>query len=212
MRSAYRLVFLALLLGTGETGQAITVDLTSGTTGIMYLNQSFNETRGVTAFVLGSTDLNLLSMRLDGFTIALDPGGTVRARVYADDTGALIAAADSAVSVGSGQSVTIPISATLTAGSTYRFAFFVSNEFIGGGGDMLDPDPQNALDFLYVDSTGLFRIGNAWDGFSDEFPTTPNRFVPLMFLEVASVPIPAAVWLLGSALVVLGVMRRREVA
>ena len=125
MKIMYVLLSLAWVLGSTQTSQAITVDVISGTTGDVSLNQSFNETRGVTGRVLGTADLNLISMRLDEFNIGLSPGGTVGARVYANDTGALIATADGAVLVGFNQSVTIPIFATLAAGSTYRFAFFV---------------------------------------------------------------------------------------
>ncbi len=69
MSIIYRLASLAILLGIAETSLAITVDMTSGTAGTTHLGQSFNETRGVTATLLGSTDFNLLSMRLDRFNI-----------------------------------------------------------------------------------------------------------------------------------------------
>ncbi len=209
MSIIYRLASLAILLGIAETSLAITVDMTSGTAGTTHLGQSFNETRGVTATLLGSTDFNLLSMRLDQFDIALAPGGTVGARVYSD-TGALIASADSAVAQGADQSITIPILATLTAGSTYRFAFFINNGGVGGSGDMFDPDPQNAFGFSYVDSNGLFRFSDARSNASDSFPTTPNIFVPFMFLETRAVPEPALFWIVLVGLIVLPIVFSQE--
>src|SRR4051794_37177270 len=210
MNRIYRFASLAILFGTAHASLAVTVDVTSGATGTAHPGQSFNETRGVTATLLGSTDLNLLAMRLDEFTIGLAPGGTVGARVYAT-TGTLIAAADRSVPQGSDQSISIPISATLTAGSTYRFAFFISNGDVGGSGNMFDPDPQGAFGFSYVDSSGLFRFTDARSNAGDIFPTTPNIFVPRMFLEVRAVPEPALLWLmLGGLVVVVGISRQRS--
>ena len=209
MSIIYRLASLAILLGIAETSLAITVDVTSGTAGTTHLGQSFNETRGVTATLLGSTDFNLLSMRLDRFNILQAPGGTVGARVYAD-TGALIASADSAVAQGVDQSITIPILATLTGGSTYRFAFFISTVNGGASGDMFDPDPQNAFGFSYVDSNGLFRFSDARSDTADIFPTTPNIFVPFMFLETRAVPEPALFWIVLAGLIVLPIVFRKK--
>jgi hypothetical protein len=209
MKITHGLVSLALFVSSTPSGHAITVDLTSGTTGDVSFNQSFNETRGVTATVLGTGDLNLFSMRLDEFNIGLSPGGSVGARVYANDTGALIAAANTAVPVGFDQSVTIPIFTTLAAGGTYRFAFFVGNGLNGGSGDIFDPDPQNAFGFSYVESGGLFHLTNAWAIPADAFPTNPNTSIPLMFLEVRPVPEPTAFWLLASGLLPLVVIVAR---
>ena len=209
MNITYRLASLAIVLAVAQTSLAVTVDMTSGTAGTAHPGQSFNETRGVTATLLGSVDLNLLSMRLDEFTIGLAPGGTVGARVYAD-TGTLIASADRQVAQGADQSITIPISATLTAGSTYRFAFFISNGIDGGSGAMFDPDPQGAFGFSYVDSSGLFRFADVRADPGDIFPTTPNIFVPRMFLEAQPVPEPALLWLVLGGLTGLAVVFRKR--
>ena len=61
MNIIYRLASLAIFLAVAETSFAVTVDMTSGATGTAHAGQSFNETRGVTATLLGSVDLNLLS-------------------------------------------------------------------------------------------------------------------------------------------------------
>jgi len=205
----YRLASFAILLGVAQTSLAITVDMTSGTTGTAHPGQSFNETRGVTATLLGSTDISLLSMSLNKFDIGLAPGGTVGASLYTQ-SGALLASADSAVAQGNDQSVTIPIFATLTAGTTYRFAFFISNGVNGGSADLFDPDPQNAFGFSYVDSSGLFRLTDARSDVGDVFPATANIFVPRIVLGVQAVPEPALFWSLLVGLIVLSPIVRKR--
>jgi hypothetical protein len=209
MRTLRRLASFAILLGVAQTSLGITVDLTSGTTGTAHPDQSFNETRGVTATLLGSTDISLLSMSLNKFNIDLAPGGTVGARVYSL-SGALLASADSSVAQGNDQSITIPIFAALTAGTTYRFAFFIRNGVDGGSADLFDPDPQNAFGFSYVDSSGLFRLTDARADPGDVFPATPNIFVPRIVMEVRAVPEPASFWCFLAGLIALApVLRRR---
>lgn len=210
MRIRSRLACLVLLATLASSTHAITADLTSGTAGQLFLNQSFNETRGATAQVLGGVDLALLSMRLDGLDILL-PGGTVGARVYANATGTLLASANQAVSAGMNQSVTVPISATLAAGASYRFAFFVSDPPNGGAGDMFDPAPAGMLAFApFVESSGLFRVADAWSIGSDSFPTNPNGFLPRLTLEVRPVPEPGLLGLLVAGLVPLGLIVARR--
>jgi hypothetical protein len=210
MRIFLRLAAFALLAGVVQTSGAVTASLTSGTTGTLFANQSFNETRGVSATVLGGTDLTLLSMRLDGLDINQAPGGNVFARVYADAGGALLASASSPIASGANQSITIPIAATLTAGSAYRFAFFVSNEQTGGAGDMFDAVPAGLSLTPYAESAGLFRITAAWSIGSNSFPTNPNAFVPLITLDVRPVPEPSVLGAACAGLLVLGVTLARR--
>lgn len=162
------------------------IDLTSGTTGTMFFNQSFNETRGVNVTVLGS-DLQVTSMTLAEFNIAAPPA-TVGARVYSN-TGSLLASADQSVGSGFNQSVTIPISALLQQGSTYRLAFFIEAANFGGSGDFFDPDPPGVTVTPYVDDTGSVQITQAFAFPADVFPTNLNFFVPLITVTLAACPI-----------------------
>lgn len=188
-------IVVAGLLGPTGIGHATTIDLTSGTAGSFIGGQSFNgETRGVSAQILGTTDLHLRSMQLSDFNILDPPGGSVGARLYDDGTGTLIAGATVSVASGVGQSITIPISAQLDAGSRYRFSFFVSQAPFGNTASGLIP-----AGFPYTDSTGLLRITDAWSIASDSFPTIPNAQVPEIMLNVG-VPEPNSVALLLCAL------------
>jgi hypothetical protein len=161
------------------------LDLTSGTTGTVFFNQSFNgETRGVDVTVLGSADLVVNSITLREFNI-LDAAATVGARIYSPG-GALLASGDAAVDTGFNQTVTIPISATLIAGSGYRIAFFIPTATHGNSADEFDPGPQpiDFTGFPYTESNGVLSIDGAWDIVGDVFPTTINAFVPMIALEV----------------------------
>ena len=198
------LALMVVNLTALEAAMAIPVDLTLGTTGTTTINQSFNETRGVTA--TPAVNLQLLSMTLGRFDLGISPDGTVGARVYDDATQALIASQDQTVPAGSDQSVTIPIVVTLIAGEAYRFAFFVSSGSNGGAGDLFDPDPPTLFAFSYL--SGPFQLTGAWATPSDAFPNTQNTSLPFMTLEVVSIPEPATLALLSVAIAGLGLSRR----
>jgi hypothetical protein len=160
------------------------IDLTTGTTGTIFFNQSFNgETRGVDVTVLGSSNLLVDSVTLREFNI-LDTAVTLGARIYSSPGGTLLASADASVDTGFNQTITIPISATLVAGTTYRLAFFIPTAQHGNSADNFDPDPVFSFaGFPYTESNGVLRIGGAWDIVGDVFPTTINASVPLMIIE-----------------------------
>jgi hypothetical protein len=162
-----------------------TLDLTSGTTGTVFFNQSFNsETRGVDVTVLGASNLNVISMTLKEFNITKPGHLRMGARIY-QSTGSLLASADATVPSGFDQSVTIPISATLIAGNSYRLAFFIPEGPPGGNsGDMFDPDPREDFGSPYNELNGFLRINAAYSIIADEFPALPNIFVPMIVVEV----------------------------
>ncbi|MGH7771675.1 MAG: SBBP repeat-containing protein, partial [Candidatus Binatia bacterium] len=156
-----------------------TIQVISGTTGTVFGGQSFNETRGVDVSVLTSSNLLVLSMTLNGLNVGQPT--FVGARIYDSSTTVLIASADTTV-VSSGP-VTIPISATLVPGASYRLAFFVQAG-VSGSGDMFDPDPPGSGGFPYIESTGSLRLNSAHSIISDSFPKGPNIFVPMIDLDV----------------------------
>jgi hypothetical protein len=190
------LIVIGLLAGHAAPCLALTIDLTSGTTGTdTPVPQSFNETRGVDVTIQGPGNLMLTSMTLRGLEIDLS-SGSLGARVYDSSTQALLASADVSVPVGSGETVTIPISATLVAGHSYRLSFFVSDGGNGGSGTMFDPAPAGVGGFPYTESTGRMVINQAYEAVSDAFPSNVNIFVPLMTLDVQT-PVPAVTTTLG---------------
>jgi len=104
-------------------------------------------------------------------------------RIY-QSTGNLLASADATVLSGFDQSVTIPISATLIAGNSYRLAFFIPTGRFGNSGDMFDPDPRENFGSPYNELNGFLRINAAYSIIADEFPALPNIFVPMITVEV----------------------------
>lgn len=182
---------MAVILVTAITtaAGATTVDLTSGTSGTLFGGQSFNETRGVDVTVQGVDAQVLSSMTLRGLNIGT-PSGTVGARVYHTGTQALIASANMAVSSGSNQTVSMPISAVLAAGGTYRLCFFVSAGTNGGSGTMFDPNPPSVGGFPYTESTGTLVVVQAYSTIADAFPNNQNIFVPLISAELTPGSVP----------------------
>lgn len=165
------------------------IDLTAGTTGTNFGNQSFNETRAIEVLVTSFDDLQVQSMRLRSFNV-VNGSGTVGARIY-DDAGVLVASVDTVVGQGFDQSVTIPVTTMLVSGSNYRIGFFIATDPPGGGsGDFLDAEPSGLDLDDYVEPTNSLQILQAWQNPSDSFPTNLNSFLPLMTVTVAGLLAP----------------------
>ncbi len=201
-------VAAVILMSLVAVAPAATIDITSGATGTIWLNQSFNETRAVDVTVLAS-DLLVSSMTLNEFNIGSGTG-TVGARIFNSD-GSLYAGANMAASAGFDQSLTIPISAILAQGETYRIGFFISAPQWSGTGDFLDPDPVGSSLSPYSDPNGWLRITAAYSFPADVYPTYANRSVPLMTLEAEPshpVPEPGSLALLAGGFGILAVARK----
>jgi hypothetical protein len=160
-------------------------NLASGPSGTTLLGQSFNETRGVDVTV-GSAcgGVEVASLTLQGLNLNTGEG-IVGARIYDSDTAALITGAEVTVPPGVGLTVTIPLSASLSVGESYRIAFFVDGG-IGGSGTVFDPDPVSVGGFPYVEATGVMTIHQAYSNPSDAFPTTPITAVSLIRINTAA--------------------------
>jgi hypothetical protein len=188
----------AVFLANAVSAQ--TIDLTTGTTGSLTgVPQSFNETRGVDVTVLSAQSVAVNNMRLDGLFIGGASSALVGARIYRSSDGSLAASAN--MTVFANGSVTVPISATLGSGLSYRVSFFVSTTPSSlASGTMYDPDPPSIGLTPYTESSGTLRINSAHESPSDAFPTNANSFVPLIKLGVV-LPINVTSGTTGSLLI-----------
>lgn len=98
----------------------------------------------------------------------------------------MLASADATVKKGINQSVTIPIFATLIAGSRYRIAYFIpaGQGSFGDTADVFDPAPDGLGGFPYIELNGLLRLEEAFSIASDTFPTNPNTAVPMFKVKI----------------------------
>jgi hypothetical protein len=181
-----------LILGTGLVDATVyTINVASGTPGSPTLGQSYNETRAVDVTVLSALNLAVSSMTLSG----INGSATAEAVIYDAHTQALLASASGTLT---GGTITLPITATLVSGVEYRIGFFgllgSGNGFIPNGWSINNETP-------YTESTGLLRINSAWDDtLGNGFPSIPNLEVPLVSLDVTTVPEPNDAALLGLGL------------
>jgi hypothetical protein len=172
-------VRLTASLGTGTfvKDQPESVDLISGVTGYTLPDYNFNAwTRAIEVTVLGATDREVTSMTLR--TLDTSGGAFVVASIFTSG-GALVAEGATTVGAGNQPPITIPISATLTAGATYYFAFFSST----GVADVFVPDSQP-----YVETSGTFTVNGAYYVPDYAFPTFPTSVFPMIEVEVAPNP------------------------
>lgn len=142
------------------------------------MGQSFNgESRGVDITVLGAADVNVSAMTLDGFNIRNPSDVPIEARIYKDN-GEVAASAIAWVHGGEGQSITVPLATTLTAGKNYRLALFIPESKEGNTMDGFLPE------FPYTESSGLFRINQAYSGGANALPADVNMLLPMIKIEV----------------------------
>lgn len=200
-------MMIALVVFIASSALGLSIDLTSGTTGTTFFNQSFNETRGVDVTIKGGQDLQVTAMTLEEFNITTT-SGTVGARIYDSSTKNLLVSADQSVGFGFDQTITIPISMLLQDGNSYLLAFSISAPVGGGAADFFDPDPIGSNVLPYMDTTGYMQISQAFAGIPDAFPTNFNAYVPLITVTAAPVPEPTTWFLMCIGLVGLGLYRR----
>ena len=142
------------------------------------------------------------SMSLDGLSIGFgDLGATsalIGARIYNASGGAPIASANATIF--NNGFVTIPISATLSPGSTYRLGFYVetapvdfgSGSFVIRNGASITPLDGGGFNFVFpsydAEPTGHLQVVKAWAYPGDGFPTNPNLAIPKITLNVHLIP------------------------
>ncbi len=154
--------------------------MTLGMTGSIRIGQSYNETRALSATVLGSKDRIIDSITLSGLNLGSAEFGAIGARIYDEETQTLVASTDvTAVGGNNNIAVTIPISTVLTAGKTYVIGCYVQTTPPSvASGNFFQPDA-----FPYVENEGVFRINSSHSISSDGFPSNPNIFVLQLILN-----------------------------
>jgi len=155
---------------------AVDSNLISGATGVPKPGQSYNETRALDVTVLIPGGLAVERMTLDGYRFVGSGSALVGARIYAGSTQALVSTSQD-VSI-SGPSVdvpiTIPVSATLASGGSYRIGFYV----MGNPPALSSGNLFETASFPYTDLSGRFRINSTHGVGADAFPQGTNAFAP----------------------------------
>ena len=154
------------------------LDLTSGTSGVLTAPQAFDGTRGVDVTVMGASNVQVASLGLEGLDIGSASSALVGARIYETSGGSLVAAADATITSAGGP-LSVPISATLSAGSAYRVAFFVATTPPGQGtGTLFDPAPAGPGGFPWTETGGVLQVNGAYSAASDAFPSGVENVAP----------------------------------
>jgi hypothetical protein len=139
------------------------------TAGTAQLNQGFQEMRVLE--ITPSLDVVVTSLVLDGYVAGV--AGTLGARIYDAASHALVASASKAVAMGTGLTVEVPISATLTAGKAYRVGFLGG---MSANGDLFQPDSTSY-------TVGPFKISGVFQSNDDSFPANVNIFAPRVTIK-----------------------------
>jgi len=186
--------------------QAVTVDLTAGAAGTTFSNQSFNETRAADVKVLSPLDLSVANTTLREFNVGPGASGTLGARIYDSVSGTLLSSGSAPVAAGANQSLTVPVTATLATGHTYRVGFFLDVGGSAGSGDFIDVNPPGLPITPYTENTGLLQITGTFQQLTDSFPTNQNFGLPFISLDVTPVPEPSKWVSLAAGLLMLAVV------
>jgi hypothetical protein len=170
---------------TSITRATTPVNLAPATAGELVPGQSYNETRAVDVTVQANYPLIVSSMTLDGLRFSeIAESVLVGARIY-DSEGTVVAAANTNIQA-PGQ-VTIPISAVLNPGSTYRVGFYVlTTPSDLASGTLLRRTGATLEEFPAYDGVpGDLRVIAAWSGREDAYPTNRNVAVPQITIAVS---------------------------
>jgi hypothetical protein len=157
-------------------GPAVDSNLISGATGASMPGQSYNETRALDVTVLSPPDLSVERMVLDGYRFVSTGGAVIGARIYDSSTKALVSTSQDVNLPGPsiGVPISIPVSATLVSGRSYRLGFYVlGNPQASSSADLFQP-----ASFPYIENAGLFRINSTHSVIADAFPQGPNLAAP----------------------------------
>jgi hypothetical protein len=163
--------------------EAADSNVVTGTTGTIIYSQSFNETRAVNVTLIGASDRITESLTLNGLNLGAADSALVGGRIYDNSTQMLIAYYDVKVAGGGNNvSVTIPISATLVHGRSYRIGFYVETDPLSqASGNFFIQSTGSPIP--YTEDSGILRINSAHSIGSDSFPSNSNSFVPQMVIH-----------------------------
>jgi hypothetical protein len=187
MFSLLRLMAL-IISSVPLTSEASTVDLLSGVIGSFSSDQGFAGTEAVDIQSIAPVELMMSSLTLREYSART--AEALGARIYDQQTGMLLAGKDISVTLGSDQSITIPMVATLAVGHTYRIGFF-SSFAVASGIDVGTP----ALSFTpFIERSGLFAVTGVFRSSVDAFPADPYPYLPFISLDVvqAAAAVPEA--------------------
>ena len=168
-----------------SSGPAVDSNLISGATGTAMPGQSYNETRALDVTVLSPTDLSVERMVLEGYHYGSSGSIVVGARIYDSTTQALITTSQDVNLSGPsiGVPISIPVSATLVSGGSYRVGFYV----LGNPQSPSSADVFLPASFPYTESTGLFRINSTHSVGADAFPQNPNQAAPRVTIRTQQI-------------------------
>jgi len=158
--------------------------LVAGIAGTLHNVQSFSGTRAVDVTAISKTDHIIEGFTIDGLNFEGANSAFVGARIYNSATKKLLACSNVTVPGGSNRvTVTIPISATLIPGQSYRLGCYIKTEPLGKDlgdffqatafSDINDPKPYN-------EASGMFTINSAYSIESDVFPSVKSTLIPQM--------------------------------
>lgn len=172
------LLFITITVSLSAFAQ---VDLTAGGSGTTtFVDQSFNETRGVDITVL-SSDIHMTGITLRRLKVS-SATGFVGLRIYNSTTQALLLKKDSVVQTMQDDSVAFSVSFVLKKGEQYRISFHCYDYYNPGASNSCS-GYMYVPNFPYTEASKHLMINGAYQNVADTFPGNVNLFMPFIAMK-----------------------------